>query len=676
MLTRCPSVRRVTAVVAVVAVAGGCTGDEEQDDGVSPTAAETAAVRLVSTGGDVFAWDERVRGSGECSDVIALVDGAEVDAGAEVDGEGFSFRVPIRTGAQEVAASCTLADGSVVETEPVTFTGMLEPRPTARIDVSVEASTVVFDATRSEPAEPDGTPIDSFAWAPHRQVGEEDPDLSIAGGATFRRATGRRLELEAPDRDGEYFVALTVKDREGRTDTSTTYFVVENGRPRTVDLMHEHPAWIDRSIVYAPVHRLWGGGARSVEERLPYLRDLGVDALWLWPPVTTRAPGEEYAIADYFSIDEEWGTPEEMRSLVDRAHELGLRVMLDFVPNHSSIEHRYYRTAEQEGPGSHYWDFYDRKPNGRFTHYFDWSHLPNLNYDNPQVRTMITDSFAYWIREFDVDGFRVDAAWGIKRRRPDYWAEWREEMKRIKPDLFLLAEATARDAYYFENGFDVGYDWTDNPGQWPWASAWEYPQEIQALLLPSLTNQDRGYPKDAIVLRFLNNNDTGVRFAEQYGVEMTRVASTLQFTVPGIPLMFGGDEIGASYQPYTTLDPIPWKDRYDLREWYDGLIRLRETQPSLLSREMTALTTDWGSVIAYVRPSFRGADPVLVVLNFSRRAEPTIEASPALDDVLSTGVLEDALTGERIQVRAGGGLTMRMPAHSVHVLVPSSGGRS
>jgi cyclomaltodextrinase len=661
-------------VLAVAAT--GCTSSDEEDDGVSPTPTETAAARLDSTGGDVFAWDERVRGSGECSAVIALVDGAEVDTGVEIDAEGFSFSVPVRTGSQDVAARCTLDDGSVVETEPITLTGMLEARPTARIDVSVEGSTVVLDARRSEPTDPDGTPIDAYEWTPHRQVGEPEPDLQLASGGAFRRETGRRLDLEAPARDGEYFVTVTVTDREGRTDSSTMYFVVEDGRARTVDLMHEHPAWIDRAIVYAPVHRLWGGGAASVEERLPYLRDLGVDALWLWPPVTTRAPGEEYAIADYFSIDEEWGSTEETRSLVDRAHELGLRVMLDFVPNHSSIEHRYYQAALKEGPGSHYWEFYDRKPNGHYTHYFDWTHLPNLNYDNPQVRTMMTEAFAYWIREFDVDGFRVDAAWGIKRRRPDYWIGWREALKRIKPDLFLLAEATARDRYYFENGFDVGYDWTDNPGQWPWASAWEYPQEIQALLVPSLTNQDRGYPNDAIVLRFLNNNDTGVRFAEQYGVEMTRVASALQFTVPGIPLMFGGDEIGASYQPYTALDRISWKDRYGLREWYDGLIHLRDTQPSLLSGEMSVLTTNWGSVIAYVRPSFRGGDPVLVVLNFSRRANPTIQAAPALDEVLSAGVVEDVLTGERIDVRAGSDLTLRMPAHSVHVLVPSSGDAS
>ena len=251
----------------IAVAASGCTSsDEDEDDGVSPTSTETTAARLDSTGGDVFAWDERVRGTGECTEVVALVDGAEVDAGATVDAEGFSFRVPIRTGSQEVAARCTLADGSVVETEPITLTGMLEQRPTARIDVSVQGSTVAFDGGRSDPTEPDGTPLDAYEWTPHRQIGEPEPDLRLANGRPFRRQTGRRLELQAPARDGEYFVTLTVTDREGRTDSSTTYFVVEDGRPRTVDLMHEHPGWIDRSIVYAPVHRLWGGGAASVED--------------------------------------------------------------------------------------------------------------------------------------------------------------------------------------------------------------------------------------------------------------------------------------------------------------------------------------------------------------------------------------------------------------------------
>jgi cyclomaltodextrinase len=666
--------RSGAAVLIAAALVAACTSGEGKGGSVS-VSPERAPVRLVSTGGDVFAFHQRIAGAGDCTHVDPLLDGVPLDgsidgAATEVRDGTFSFSVPVHPGDQRVSARCTSADGSIVETEAIELTGKLEPRPTARIAVRVRAGAVVLEGSLSEASEVDRAPIERYTWAREIQIGHTaaEPAPTLAGGAPFDRPVhGERLTLTPPAEDGEYYVRLEVRDAEGRSDTSTTYFVVAGGRPRTVDLMHEHPGWIDRSIMYAPVPRLWGGGAAAVEEKLPYLRKLGVDALWLWPPVTRRAFGEEYAIADYFSLDEEWGTPQEFRSMVDRAHELGLRVLLDFVPNHSSIEHRYYRTAEEEGPGSNYWDFYDRKPNGEFTHYFDWEHLPNLNYDNPQVRRMMTEAFSFWIRRFDVDGFRVDAAWGIKRRRPSYWPEWREELKRIKPDLLLLAEATARDPYYFSHGFDMGYDWTNHPGRWPWESFWQFPQEIQSLSLPALSFR---YPKDALVLRFLNNNDTDIRFEERYGADFTRVAAAMEFTVPGIPLLFGGDEIGASYQPYGTIGRIPWKDETGLRPWYEALIRLRERLPSLLSQEISVLTSDVSSVVSFVRPAANGGSPALVLLNFGDAATPTVERAAALDP-FADATLEDALTGDRVPFVPG--TPFPMPAHSVRILVLAGG---
>jgi cyclomaltodextrinase / maltogenic alpha-amylase / neopullulanase len=682
VLSGSPARRRIASTAMAALVATGCISFGAADDGnrTSGTPSpEEAAVRLTSTGGDVFAWDQRIDGVGDCSSVVVTIDGERVDARAAVDEGGFSFTVPVRTGEQEVAARCAVADGHVEETEPILLTGKLDPRPTARISVRVGNDVVVLDGSRSEPSE-DGTQIRQYVWTPHVAVGQRPNTvrLNLADGAAFDGPVrGERLRLRAPERDGEYHVTLQVEDVDGRTDSSTTYVVVDGGRARAVDMMTEHPSWIDSAIMYAPVHRLWGGGAAAVEERLPYLKQLGVDALWLWPPVTTRAEGEEYHIVDYFTLDPEWGTEREFRSMVERAHELGLHVMLDFVPNHTSVEHPYHRAALEEGPDSHYWDFYDRDENDEITSYTEifHSYLPNLNFENPQVRTMITEAFSYWIREFDVDGFRVDAAWGIERRAPDYWPEWREELKRIKPDLLLLAEATARESYYFRSGFDVGYDWTDHPGEWPWESLWTFPQEIQPLLTPTLTNRGNGYPRDAIILRFLNNNDTGERFVDKHGVKLTRVASALQFTVAGLPLLFAGDEIGISYEPYVDLDPIPWEDRHGLRAWYDRLIELRRTLPALNSREMRMLANDWGSVVAFVRPGVPGGSPALVVLNFSREAEPTIQPDPALRQLLSAGPLEDVLSGQRFTFEQGKPMKLPMRPFSVRVIVPVGSAR-
>jgi glycosidase len=146
-------------------------------------------------------------------------------------------------------------------------------------------------------------------------------------------------------------VTLELATASGGSDQSITYFVVEDGRARAVDMMHEHPAWIDTAVVYAPIPALWGnGGPKAVGRRLPYLKDMSVDALWLWPPTSLRTAGEEYAIADFYEVDPSWGPERALRDMVDEAHRLGMYVLVDFVPNHMSADGPYFLDAEQRGP--------------------------------------------------------------------------------------------------------------------------------------------------------------------------------------------------------------------------------------------------------------------------------------------------------------------------------------
>jgi glycosidase len=285
---------------------------------------------------------------------------------------------------------------------------------------------------------------------------------------------------------------------------------------------------------------------------------------------------------------------------------------------------------------------------------------------------MITEAFVHWVRDFGIDGFRVDAAWGVERRRPSFWPELRAAVKRVDPDVLMLAEGSAVDPYFFSHGFDVAYDWTKHPGQWAWTSAFDFPTETGALLGPALTNAPKGYAPDAIVLRFLNNNDTGVRFVDQYGAAMTRVAATLQFTVPGMPAMFAGDEIGASYEPYSNLTPIPWKDKHDLRPFYERLIRLKHDVASLASHDMELLTVSADSTVAYIRPA-SGGPPVLVLLNFGpKQPQFTMKKTPELAAVVGSGTMEDLLTGRSVGLDVGATTVgYAMPATSAYVLVPA-----
>jgi len=335
----------------------------------------------------------------------------------------------------------------------------------------------------------------------------------------------------------------------------------------------------------------------------------------------TNSPPDDfgYAVTDFFTVRARFGGAAELRNLVAQAHLRRLRVILDFAPNHVSKDHPYYADAAEKGPRSAYFDFFARTAAGQVAHYFDWEHLKNLNYDNAEVQRLIIEAFAYWVREFDVDGFRVDAPWGPRQRAPEFWPRWREELKRIKPDLFLLAEASARDPYYFRNGFDAAYDWTEKLGKWAWFQAFEDRVHTAGRLRAAIAASSAG-GRWPLVFRFLNNNDTGPRFITRYGLPRTRVAAAMLLTLPGVPALYAGDEIGAEFSPYDEPHPLSWDDVYSLRPWYARLIRLREKYSALRSRELQLLeVAPRDQVLAYLRPGHHG-DDMMILLNYGSAA--------------------------------------------------------
>lgn len=260
------------------------------------------------------------------------------------------------------------------------------------------------------------------------------------------------------------------------------------------------------------------------------------------------------------------------------------------------------------------------------------------------------EAFAHWVREFGVDGFRVDVSWGVRERAPEFWPRWREELKRIDPDLLLIAEASARDGYYFTQGFDAAYDWTQQLGQWAWHDVFVGERSLPKLeqLRAALKSSSVDLPEPGTVLRFLNNNDTGERFITRYGLNQTRVAATMLLTLPGLPLIYNGDEVGAEFLPYEE-QPIVWRDRHKLTAYYTRLTQLRRSLPALISPEMELLSTNRDdAVLAYIRHPVRHEHrpttgcyddrSALVLLNYSREVvDVRLPAAYAnkLQDVLS-----------------------------------------
>jgi len=623
-------------------------------------------------GGDaeVWSWQRAITGTcrrvAQCTTVSVHVNGAEV--AVDRNGDRFSASATLTEGKNTVVARCRDGSGREYGSDTITIKQRLKRRPTALVRASMGPSGILLDARGSRPAEPGGPPLVKYVWrARHGNPAR----------LTFRRAGDDASLATAlpPATDGEYYLSVKVVDAEGRSDTASTYFALENGKPRLVDLDRARPAWVEPAVIYGVVpHNFGPDGFRSVAERLGYLADLGVDAIWLSPSNATPRRGHGYAVTDYFKLRRDYGTKADFRRLVKEAHAQGIRVLMDFVPNHTSLEHRYMKHAQKHGKASPYYDFYDRNPGtGEHTHYFHWEDLPNLNYDSAEVRRWMLEAFAYWVRDFDVDGFRVDSCWGVKLRRPDFWPEWRRELKRMKPDLLLLAEASARDPYWFTHGFDAAYDWTDELGHWAMEHVFEDPDRITARLHAALTNEGRGFHEDALILRFLNNNDTGKRFISRYGLGLERVAAAVLLTLPGLPCIYTGQEVGAEFEPYRTLGPICREDRHGLRDYYRRLIRLRRDVPSLHSRLWQALSVEPADrVYSYTRRAGPDDSPALVVANFS--AEPvraTIHLPQGLPPLGRGGRLTDLLNGEQVQVggKNESGLAIPMPPHSARIIV-------
>ena len=641
--------------------------------GVPPSSTPEPAVNLNLTGGDrdAWTWIKQVAvdvSEGECEAVIVRVNGQEYETGPE-DGT-FTTEIPISEGENQVSAVCRLPGNEEAQAEPVVITGLLQQTPGAVVRIALDGDRILLDGSQSTPAQ-DGSAIVEYIWSV--RSGNPAP-LQLEGGDLASEVNRLAISVIPPQMDGEYYVSLRVMDEAGREDTSTTYFVMEEGQPRIPDYDHEHTAWIEKSVIYGVIPFLFGSPAfQAIGERLDDLADLGINVIWLGPINTHPVDDYGYAVENYFGLDPAYGTEQDFRNLVQAAHERGIRVLMDFVPNHTSDTHPYFLDAQKRGPESPYWDFYDRDAQGNYTYYFEWSHLPNLNFDNPEVRRMITEAFAYWVREFDVDGFRVDVVWGVKERRPEFWLEWRRELMRIKPDLLLLAEATAREPYYFDNGFDVAYDWTYRPGGWSWEVAWSaYKYRLLSYnLTEALTNRPEGFHPDAVILRFINNNDTGKRFITRHGEGVTRVATALLLTLPGIPLIYTGDEYGLEFEPYQQLEPLLFEEQNPgLRDYHKRLIALRKTLPSLYSRLMSILTLDAipQTVFSYIRYREPSEMPVLVLLNFSEEPAEFKFDLPEEFIALSQESLYDLLADEEVPAMEGGRMGISVPGQTARVL--------
>jgi glycosidase len=558
----------------------------------------------------VWSRDQMIRG-----DIDAVVAGQGT---LFVNGEGVpffleannSFAVPLQIGEGVNTIVAQITDGNgTVTSDTLRLTLGYELRPEIFTFATVSGREVTLHTSVVENTE--GNAL-SFHW----QENETNP--TMLGISAADSTTTFTIPESAPP--GEYYFRLGTVENDDDTVFAETYVTVSANDIRPFDIKNDHAAWIDRAIIYeiTPYNFVLNGKFNDITNKLPQIAQLGINTIWLQPIYGTRFRGQGYDVTNYFGVRPDLGTEDELRTLIATAKNLGLRVMFDFVPNHTSIEHPYARDASEYGEDSHYYDFYrpikdnvryDTHYNERtrglitFTYYF-WEDLPNLNYDNPEVQRMMIEAGKHWIETLDIDGYRIDAVWGLNARNSEFMKRWRLALKRIKPDVLLLAEdkATDPEGIIFDERFDAAYDWypeEDWVSHWVWQTnfsessnptIFNYITQTQrgSLLRNALTNNGRGYHPKAKILRFMENNDT-FRFVATHDLERTKMTATLMFSLHGIPLMYQGQEIGYHIHPYETgaiyLRSLTMAALDDERliPFYRALCFVRQNYPALHS---------------------------------------------------------------------------------------------
>jgi glycosidase len=352
----------------------------------------------------------------------------------------------------------------------------------------------------------------------------------------------------------------------------------------------QHPAWSRNAVIYEVNVRQYTpeGTFNAFAEHLPRLKDLGVDILWFMPihPIgmeERKGPlGSYYSVRDYEDVNPEFGTLDDFKNVVKQAHDMGFKVIIDWVANHTARDARW---INNEG-------WYLKDDAGKIKMLYDWTDVAELNYDNADMRRAMTDAMLFWVKETDIDGFRCDVAVEVP---VDFWEPAVAEIKAIKPDLFMLAEA--EEPALQQKAFDMYYAWGFHAVMNNLAQG----KETVETLRSSWQRMNDRFPSFSIPMFFTSNHDenswSGTEF-ERMG-EAAKAFAALTYILPGMPLIYNGQEAGFNRRlEFFTKDEIDWTDTGDYFTFYKDLNRLRKNNPALYSQPEGGLLKEIASNVS------------------------------------------------------------------------------
>lgn len=414
--------------------------------------------------------------------------------------------------------------------------------------------------------------------------------------------------------------------------------------------------WTADAVIYQMNTRQFTaeGTFAAAQTQLPRLAAMGVDIIWLMPihPIGEAnrkgTLGSPYAVRDYRSVNPEFGTEADLRAFVDEAHRLGLKVILDWVANHSAFD----SPLTVSHP-----EWYTRTPEGALMSPAgtDWSDVADFDYSQPGLRRYMTESLTYWVREFGIDGYRADVAGYVPT---DFWETARAELDKIKP-VFMLAEWEQRDLH--ARAFDATYGWGWKEAMQRLVKSGEGAGPMRAYY----AGQSETWPHAAMRMVYTENHDQNSwdgAARDIYG-DAYEAAIALSFVGPGLPLIYNGQEADNDRQlEFFERDPIVWRNGRHTA-LFERLIALKTATPALHNGRFGAPlievpTTAAQDVFAFTRGAEGGR--VFAVFNLSPRPQAV-----QFKHARHHGAFADALTGE--SAAFSGGETIELPAWSYRI---------
>ena len=349
--------------------------------------------------------------------------------------------------------------------------------------------------------------------------------------------------------------------------------------------------WIKDKTIYEVNLRQYteAGSFKAFEAHIPRLKEMGIEVLWLMPvtPISEKGRkgslGSYYACTSYTKLNSEFGMEQDFISLIQIAHKHEMKVIIDWVANHTGREHEWMEPHP---------DWFNRDEAGNFTERNGWDDVVDLNFENQDMRASLIGAMQFWVRTFNIDGFRCDMAHLVPL---DFWKAARKACETIKP-LFWLAEC---EDIEYHSVFDASYAWS-----WMHATERLVKEQSGVNEIYDILHKYAGYPQGAYKLFYTSNNDenswNGTEY-EKYGIA-AKVWAVFTFLWKGIPLLYSGQELPNHKRlAFFDKDPIDWTSSPQLASFYKTLIQLRKQYACIMDGDSFILPTSSNQVMAFLR---------------------------------------------------------------------------